>query len=68
MNGPVIATIEIRRVPFDGGYAFDVERAGVPLEDHPLANAYKAPRRTGTVRAGLDVIGHVLDEIEQAGP
>lgn len=71
MNGPIIATIEIRRVPFDGGYSFNVERAGVPLEDHPFVTPFDPPMPpygTETIADGLQKIAAVLDEIEQAGP
>lgn len=67
MNGPEIATITIRRVPFDGGYSFECERAGVPLEDHPLHDGTMT-RTHGWIATGLHRIGALLDEIEQAGP
>jgi hypothetical protein len=69
MNGPEIATISVRRVPFDDGYSFEVDYFGCPLEDHPLApHLYPGPLRASHIKLALEKIGHALDEIEQAGP
>jgi hypothetical protein len=69
MNGPEIATISVRRVPFDDGYSFEVDYFGCPLEDHPLAAFhYPGPITGSNIQTGLRKIGLALDEIEQAGP
>ena len=67
MNGPEIATVSIRRIPFDNGaYAFQAELAGVPLEDHPL---YRPDNSYGCgIEEGLRRIGAAIESIEQAGP